>query len=445
MKYLTVDIGSTFTKLHLLDAKNLKILGSANSFTTVDTDVRYGYNKALMKLREQTKDDYDIILGCSSASGGLKVVVVGFSENLTTKAARLASLSSGARILGSFFYKLKDEDLEEIKKLNPDIIVLSGGTNRGNKDNIIYNADRLKNFKIPIVVCGNVAANEEIENIFRNSNTKYEITENVMPKTGHINYIPLRTKISDIFIKEIAKAKGIEKLSKSFKEFIPTPISVQKAISNYVKFKKEDTMSIDIGGATTDIHSICKSYSGEENIISPLIDEPYEKRTVEGDMGMRYSALAIYESVGNEEFLKYNVVNAYEKCKYRFLHPDYLPDTKEEIYFDKVLAKIAVKTSLKRHIGYLKEERTKNRYIYRQFGKDLRSVKNFIATGGVLINSKDAKEILEEINIIDDKFLKPKNLKYFLDEEYILSACGLMALVDEEVSYKIIEKYIKKI
>ena len=357
MIYLLVDVGSTYTKLNLVDTEKNEILGSASSYTTVETDVREGFNKAYEKLSKKTDVKYDKILGCSSASGGLKVVAIGFSKNLTTNAARLASLSSGARILKVYSYELSLEDVEEIKNSGADIIVLCGGTDHGNRENIIFNAKKLaqESIKIPIVVAGNIDTQKYIKEIFYKKGVPCEFTENVMPTTNTINYKPLRNAIGNIFIKTIAHAKGIDLLSENFEVLLPTPIAVQKAMSVYAKYLGKVILSVDIGGATTDIHSIGKTYYGEENVISPPIDEPFEKRTVEGDMGMRYSATALYESVGDEPFLKFGINDAKEKVEYRFFHTDYVPDNDEDLFFDNALCYIATKTSLERHIGHIKK------------------------------------------------------------------------------------------
>lgn len=445
MRYLLVDVGSTYTKLHIVDTDTNEILANASSYTTVDEDVRIGFNNAFEKLGKDVK--FDKILGCSSASGGLKVVAIGFSKNLTTNAARLASLSSGARILNVYSYELNDEKTEEIKNSGADVIVLCGGTNHGNKDNIIYNAKQLakKDIKIPIVVAGNVDANKEIEEIFSKTNINFTFSENVMPTTNTINYRPLRKTIGDIFIKTIAHAKGIDLLSKDFEILLPTPIAVQKAMSVYAKFLDKVILSVDIGGATTDIHSIGKSYYGEENILSPAIDEPYEKRTVEGDMGMRYSATALYESVGDEPFKELGIENAKEQCEYRFNHTNFIPEEEKDIKFDNALCYIATKTSLERHIGRLKEIKTPTRTIYQQYGKDLRRAEMFIGTGGSLINSGEPKKILGAIKNLDGNYLINKYLDFYLDSEYILSSAGLISTVDEEASYKLLNKYLKKL
>lgn len=447
MIYLLVDVGSTYTKLHLVDTNKNVILAGASSYTTVETDVREGFNKAYKKLREISDVKYDKILGCSSASGGLKVIAIGFSKSLTTDAARLASLSSGARILNVYSYELKDEQVEEIKSAGADIIVLCGGTDHGNRDNIIYNAKKLAkgSIKTPVVVAGNIDTHEEIRDIFNKADVPCDFAENVMPTTNTINYRPLRKTIGDLFIKTIAHAKGIDLLSQDFEILLPTPVAVQKAMSVYAKYLDKVILSVDIGGATTDIHSIGKTYYGEENVISPPIDEPYEKRTVEGDMGMRYSATALYESVGDEPFLKFGIKDAKEKTEFRFNHTNYIPDNDEDLFFDNVLCYIATHTSLMRHVGHIKKIKTPTRTIYEQYGKDLRPAEMFIGTGGSLINSDDPKKILSAIRDLDEKYLINRDVKCYLDKEYILSSAGLISTVDEEASYKLLKKYLKEL
>ncbi|OFO60707.1 glutamate mutase [Peptoniphilus sp. HMSC075B08] len=447
MIYLLVDVGSTYTKLHLVDTSKNVILAGASSYTTVETDVREGFNKAYKKLREISDVKYDKILGCSSASGGLKVIAIGFSKSLTTDAARLASLSSGARILDVYSYELKDEQVEEIKSAGADIIVLCGGTDHGNRDNIIYNAKKLAkgSVKTPVVVAGNIDTHEEIRDIFNKADVPCDFTENVMPTTNTINYRPLRKTIGDLFIKTIAHAKGIDLLSQDFEILLPTPVAVQKAMSVYAKHLDKVILSVDIGGATTDIHSIGKTYYGEENVISPPIDEPYEKRTVEGDMGMRYSATALYESVGDEPFLKFGIKDAKEKTEFRFNHTNYIPDNEEDLFFDNALCYIATHTSLMRHVGHIKKIKTPTRTIYEQYGKDLRPAEMFIGTGGSLINSNDPKKILSAIRDLDEKYLINRDVKCYLDKDYILSSAGLISTVDEEASYKLLKKYLKEL
>ncbi|CEM61138.1 glutamate mutase [Treponema phagedenis] len=448
MKYLLVDLGSTYTKLHIVDTEKNAVTAAASAYTTVETDVAVGFNVAFQKLKDAGAADYDRILGCSSASGGLKIVVIGFSKSLTTEAARLASLSAGGRILKIYSYELSDEDVAEIEKSGADIIVLSGGTENGNKQNIIVNAEKLSAANLQnatLLVAGNTAANPKIKAIFEQSPIVPVFTENVMPATNVVNYKPLRETIGNIFINTIAFAKGIHELSKNFEILLPTPVAVQKAVAAVKKVKGAEVMAVDIGGATTDVHSVAKSFHGEENILSPLFEDPYEKRTVEGDMGMRYSACALYESVGEEAFRKFGIENAKEKTDFRFRNTAYIPETFDEYEFDQIMAHIAAKEALKRHVGTVKKVPTSTRTMFQQNGKDLRFVKYFIGTGGVLIHSKAPERILCAIHQMEENYLAPKNCTFLLDKSYLLASAGLIATVDEQAACKLLEKYLEKV
>ena len=124
-----------------------------------------------------------------------------------------------------------------------------------------------------------------------------------------------------------------------------------------------------------------------------------------------------------------------------FDNTDFIPTDLEEEKFDQILGYLAAKTALSRHIGKLKKIPTSTRYIYKQSGKDLRRAKEFLATGGVLINSKNPYLILTSINDLDDSYLKPENPKFLLDKSYILSSVGLISKFEPEKAVKFLKKY----
>ena len=131
---LLIDFGSTYTKLTAVDIENEKILATASSYTTVQTDINDGLLKGLNLLKEKTGEIvYDKCYACSSAAGGLRMVTSGLVPELTGEAAKLASLGAGAKIAGIYAFELTDGDLEEIERANPDIFLLVGGTDGGNK------------------------------------------------------------------------------------------------------------------------------------------------------------------------------------------------------------------------------------------------------------------------------------------------------------------------
>ena len=207
-----------------------------------------------------------------------------------------------------------------------------------------------------------------------------------------------------------------------------------------------DLIVVDIGGATTDIHSVSKNKLKDIETRFEGLEEPFAKRTVEGDLGMRYSAISLYEAVGEEKLKSYLKIDSeiYTSCKIRSENIEMVPKSKEEYLFDEAMAKSAVELAIKRHSGKLRKEYSNGRYIYYQKGKNLRDVLTIIGTGGVIINSKNPKEILSAVeNNKDSLILTPKTAKYFSDDYYILSAMGLLGMLKPNESIKIMKKYLK--
>jgi len=119
---LLVDFGSTYTKVTAVDLEAEKLLGHAQSWTTVDTDINEGLEKAVAKLEEITgKLEYEAAYACSSAAGGLRMLVSGLVPALTAEAARRASLGAGAKIVKTYSYGLTEEDAQDIVAQQPDI------------------------------------------------------------------------------------------------------------------------------------------------------------------------------------------------------------------------------------------------------------------------------------------------------------------------------------
>jgi uncharacterized protein (TIGR01319 family) len=46
-----------------------------------------------------------------------------------------------------------------------------------------------------------------------------------------------------------------------------------------------ELLIVDVGGATTDVYSMADGYPKHSNYILSGLEEPYAKRTVEGDLG----------------------------------------------------------------------------------------------------------------------------------------------------------------
>ena len=125
-----IDIGSTFTKACSIDLSEEKILATVCTPSTTNTNVSEGIEKAIQLLNTvvQRKIDYKIRFASSSAAGGLRIVVVGLVPELTVKAGKLSAYNAGAKIVGTYSYKLNKYEIIEIEKLNPEVSLVYYGT-----------------------------------------------------------------------------------------------------------------------------------------------------------------------------------------------------------------------------------------------------------------------------------------------------------------------------
>ncbi len=460
MNILTADFGSTYTKLTAIDTANSTILGTSAAFTTIETNVMDGFNNAMSKLEAKIgKFEYEELLCCSSAAGGLKMVALGLVPELTAKAAKMAASSAGAKVVKTYSFEISMQEQDEIYEINPDLVLLCGGTDGGNKDVIIANAKRLCDIKrsFSVIVAGNKSASYELEEIFSASDKDYVITDNVMPEFNKLNIGPAKQKIKELFISKIIDAKGLSNVQKMSRyQIIPTPLAVLNGCELYSKGTKSqegvgNLLAIDIGGATTDVYSMTDGKPTIENVMIKGLPEPFAKRTVEGDLGMRYSLSSLLdeldvENIANEIGVeKEQIVDWVAGCTQC---PDTLADVDSvEQKIEEVLARNAIRIAVERHSGVYQEAYTPLGQIFTLTGKDLSDITSVIGIGGVIINSKNAKYMLEGAasNTSNPMFAKPKSPSYMLDKKYIFASMGLLSAINPDLALEIMKKEIKAI
>jgi uncharacterized protein (TIGR01319 family) len=458
MNYLTVDFGSTYTKLTAVNAETCSVLGTAAAFTTIETDIKHGFDKAFKKLKSELGGfEYDELLCCSSAGGGLKMVALGLVPELTSKAAKMAASNAGAKVVKTYAYEISSAEQQEIYDINPDLALLCGGTDGGNKDAVINNAKLLKEIKrnFSIIYAGNKSAARDIDAILKDSGKDYVITKNVMPVFNELDIEPAKNAIRNLFIKKIIAAKGLTQMQKmSGGEIIPTPLAVLKACELLSLGTKQtagigEFIAVDLGGATTDVYSMAKGEPALENILPKGLPEPYSKRTVEGDLGMRYSLPSLTEQVDIECLASEIKISAEEIQKWIALckaSPDLISaHNSKERRIDEALAKCALEIALKRHGGTLEKVYTPMGEYFTLTGKDLTRVQHLIGIGGIIIHSKNPTDILCgcQYGAKNVNFMLPKNLDYMLDGRYIFSSMGLISSVNPELALEIMKKEIK--
>ncbi len=484
--WVCLDIGSTWTKATAVDPAALRIVATANARTTAETDVNIGVSEALAELSARTGNmPVERRLACSSAAGGLRMVAVGLVPELTAEAARRASFSAGAKVIRTFSHELTTSDLADLSALQPDILLLCGGTDGGNRRVLLHNAAALAGMAadFPVVLAGNRSVSDEAAALLRNGGKQVTQTENVMPEFGRLNLEPAREAIREVFLRRIVKAKGLDRMATLIDALpIPTPFAVLNAVRLLAEGLPGeegwgDMLALDPGGATTDVYSMAKGEPTLPGVLWKGLPEPYAKRTVEGDLGIRLNARSIadtfesgfrgirrlaaaagvseeaasgwLEAIGrNPGILPANGVQITGSQVERTPCGITAPTSEDSLLLDKALTARSLQIALQRHAGTLEETFTPMGRVHVQNGKDLTGVRRLLLTGGPLVNAPDpaglAASILQSSEISQGlRTLLPDKMDMFLDQSYILAAMGLLAEMQPLAALRIIKKEMK--
>ena len=451
---LVAEIGSTTTVVNAFDhleSDSPVFLGQGQAPTSVkEGDVNIGLQAAIEDMKknlhiENEKLEYTNMLATSSAAGGLRMTVHGLVYDMTVKAAKEAALGAGANIHLITAGKLSKVDMIKLDRIKPNIILIAGGVDYGERETALYNSELIaaSDLNIPVIYAGNIAVADDVKLIFESYSKEknLHIVPNVYPKIDILNIEPTREVIQDIFEKHITEAKGMEKIREMVNgPIIPTPGAVMKA-SKILKDEIGDLVTIDVGGATTDIHSVTE---GTEKVNKILVEpEPVAKRTVEGDLGVFINKRNIVDIIKIEKLEK--ELNMTPEDVEKFTNSDIaIPETEEHKRFIERLTKEAVIVSINRHAGgYRTYFGGKSDTL--AFGKDLTAVKWIVGTGGALTRLTAREEILNSISQFNraDKLLPTAEAKILIDNDYIMASLGVLSSLNKEAAVKLLLKSLK--
>lgn len=430
---LVAEIGSTTTVVNAFsgftDEKPLAFLGQGQARTSVDEgDVLIGLREAIAALVEELgiEDvEYRELYATSSAAGGLKMTVHGLVFDMTARAAKEAALGAGAVIKFVTAGRLRRSDLKKIQDIHPNLILLAGGVDYGERETALDNAEAIRGLEleIPIIYAGNVENQEEIQLIFEDSKQQLYLVENVYPKIDDLNIEPTRKVIHQAFEEHIVHAPGMDKIYDMVNgKITPTPGAVMLMAQVFYK-ALGDVLVIDVGGATTDIHSVTQGSAAYAKMA--IAPEPVAKRTVEGDIGLYLNLKHLLEREGIEELeAEGHDVEAF------LAHYTGIPQSESEKEILTRLTRQAVNLAVDRHVGQI-------RYVYGPSGretliegKDLTKVKYIIGTGGALSRLKDGAQLLTGIKKEKNspKLLPKGDVHVFIDHDYIMASLGVLSL-----------------
>lgn len=469
---IVFDVGSTYTKAcaFRLDRGRFTFLGRGQSPTTLH-DIMEGAGKAEAAIRAQGVEFDELCKRYSScsAAGGLRMVALGYMPRVTAKAAKEVAMTAGARVMQVVSSEEPlDYRKEVLMEINPDIILLSGGTDGGDETCAMENAEMICSLhsKATVIVACNKYAQMPVAEMFDRNGIRYVRVPNIMPTIHDLNVKPAREAIHEEFIKQITRAKGLLEFRDSLADatVVPTPGAVLLASELLARgtYDQEGVGSlilIDLGGATTDIHSALpelEKLAIEERGLVINNEKQFSYRTVEGNLGLRVSATGIPEAVGPNAIIRAmdldcdvtpEEVTAFA-AKLE-AHPEYIPQGEKEQSMERAMATCAISTALRRHAGHYAEAADPVMGIMAgaAMGRDLRNVEKVLCVGGIFVHSDKEKALGMVERCFEDPgiSLLPLNLpKVILDRSYLLYAMGVLGKHYPDAALSFLKEYVNQ-
>jgi hypothetical protein len=420
---LVAEVGSTTTSVTAFDGLSgwpetePRLLGQGVAPTSVaQGDVTIGVDAARADLESRLGPlDPRLTLATSSAAGGLRMTVHGLTRRMTAMAAQEAALGAGAVVEYQTSGHLRDHDLDRITAARPSLVLLAGGVEGGDTETVLFNARRLTELEVrPIVVYGgNSQVADEVRAMLEGDGFRVRVTANVYPGIDELDIVPARAVIHDAFEEHITHAPGMERIAGFVTgRILPTPGAVLIA-AELLASALGDLVVLDVGGATTDVHSITDGSPEYEGLRTD--PEPHAKRTVEGDLGTFVSAS--------------HVAALLPEGERPFVLPPAIPRTDDEVAAALLLARTAAVTAMQRHAGRLAHLYTPTGRQTVARGRDLTACRLVIGTGGALTRLPGGIGVLERTRGREggDRLLPAPDAVCALDRDYLFACCGALA------------------
>jgi uncharacterized protein (TIGR01319 family) len=334
---------------------------------------------------------------------------------------------------------LRDTDVETLLEIRPNIVMLAGGVDHGERDTVLHNAARILELGLatPVIYAGNVDNQAEMRRLFRDRSMPLYVVENVYPHIDDLNVEPARAVIQDVFEEHIVQAPGMEHVRDLVGgSIIPTPGAVMLCAKLLYEVLG-DLMVMDVGGATTDIHSVTPG--SEELARIALFPEPLAKRTVEGDLGVYVNMQNLTDLIGREKleaelgFPLEELVKSYRQ----------IPRTDREIQFVERITREAALRATERHAGHI-------RHVYGPAGrssvaegKDLTQVKYIIGTGGALTRLSNRVAMMQAIARHNETryfLFPPETAEILVDNDYVMASLGALSKRYPGAALKLLKK-----
>lgn len=469
---LATDCGSTTTKAILIehDGHEFRLKARGESPTTVEApveDVTVGVRNAITEVQEligrpllsdgeiikpmSSAGGVDAYISTSSAGGGLQMMVAGVVRNMTAESAERAALGAGAIVMdvvAANDKRLPHEKIEQIRRLRPDMILLSGGIDGGTTTHVAELAELIAAanpsprlgvaYDLPVVFAGNVDAQDVVREQL-NGRMSLELVDNLRPTMERENLMPARLKIQDQFLEHVmAHAPGYKTLIQwTDADIMPTPGAVGYMMQTIADERGIEILGVDIGGATTDVFSV---FQGVFN------------RTVSANLGMSYSVSNVLAETGIENVMRWVPFDVDERdlrnrIKNKMIRPTTIPQTLRELVIEQAIAREALRLALDQHkrlatgLHGVQQQRTiADAFAQGAGGEslvDMATLDLVVGSGGVLSHAPRRQQ---SMLMMIDAFQPVGFTELAVDSIFMMPQLGVLAQVNETAAMHVFNR-----
>lgn len=470
---LATDCGSTTTKAILIQlvGRVYRQTHRGEAPTTVEApfaDVTIGVINAVTEIQElagrrlvnsegriiqpaTATEGCDIYISTSSAGGGLQMMVAGVVREMTAESAKRAALGAGAivmDVIASNDKRRPHEQIQRIRELRPDIMLISGGVDGGTTTHVVQIAELIapakprprfgSEYTLPIIYAGNRDAAPLVQKVIKEG-FALTVVDNLRPVLERENLGPARDAIHDLFLEHVmAHAPGYDKLMEwTDAPIMPTPGAVGNILQTIASRQGINVVGVDIGGATTDVFSV---FDGTFN------------RTVSANLGMSYSIANVFAETGMANVLRWVPFDMDERelrnrVKNKMIRPTTIPQTLEALVFEQAVAREALRlayvqhkafaTTLKgvqqqRTVGDTFSQETSGQTIVDNMKLDL-----LVGSGGVLSH---APRMHQTAMMLIDAFEPEGFTRLAKDSIFMMPHLGVLAQVHPQASLEVFDR-----
>ncbi len=470
---LATDCGSTTTKAILIE----KIDGvyrqtyRGEAPTTVEeptADVTMGVVNAATEVGElagrrlidengqiirpaRENEGCDVYISTSSAGGGLQMLVAGVVREMTAASAERAALGAGAIVMETLASNDKRkpfEQIQRIRELRPDMILLAGGTDGGTTSHVVQLAELIApakpqprfggQYKMPLIFAGNQEAASLVTEVLGET-VELSIVPNVRPVLEREELGPARDCVHDLFLEHVmAHAPGYDKLiAWADAPIMPTPGAVGDILKTIAEIQGINAVGVDIGGATTDVFSV---FGGVFN------------RTVSANLGMSYSISNVLAEATLAKILRWVPYDCDERelrnrVKNKMIRPTTIPQTLDALMFEQAVAREALRLSYLQHQQFattlvgVQQQRSIGDAFGQQSGPrsivDNMAVDLLVGSGGVLSH---APRMEQTAMMLIDAFEPEGITRLAKDSIFMMPHLGVLASVHPRAAMEVFER-----